>query len=130
MRAEAAAAYPTSRGAKRRLKPTMIRSFPVRSTTSRMPSTSARVSARGFSTNTALPCSSARHTKAAWEWCRVTTKTASIAGSASTSSASVVTDSKPNLRWALTADSDRVVATRASVAPGCFPRCGSSIDDA
>ena len=36
--------------------------------------------------------------------------------------------SNPNLRWALTADSDRVVATPASVTPSCRARCGRSID--
>ena len=64
----------------------------------------------------------------AWEWCRVTTNTASSAGSERTSSAWVLTCSKPNLRWALTADSERVVATEASSTPSWAARWGSSIE--
>ncbi len=87
----------------------------MRSTVRRMSSTCDSSSAIGFSTNTALPASSALHTNAACERCRVTTKTASIAGSSRTSSALVPARSNPNFRCALTADSDRVVATDSQV---------------
>ena len=90
--------------------------------------TDSSVSASGFSTKTALPASSARHTKSACEACRVTTNTASRSGSAITDEASVVIVANPNLRCALTADSERVVATVARWAAGLPARCGSSID--
>ena len=54
MTARTATSAGRGRGAKRRLNPTMRRSLPVFSTTSRTRSSSARVSASGFSTKTAL----------------------------------------------------------------------------
>ena len=88
---------------------------------------SSSVRASGFSTKTALPARRPSHTKRAWlEW-RVTTKTASIAGSSSTSRGSVVARSKPNLRWALTQESDDDVATAAIATSVRLTRWGRSM---
>ena len=64
------------------------------------------VSASGFSTKTALPVCSARQTRSAWVWWRVTMNMASSEASSSTASAVVEAAAKPNRRWALTADSE------------------------
>ena len=117
-------------GAKRRLNPTISRSLPVLVTTSLIRSSSSVVSASGFSTNTALPVSSARQTRSAWVACRVTTKIASSDSSSSTAWALVEAVVKPNRRWALTADSDRVVATWARWASGSEASGGSNMDEA
>jgi hypothetical protein len=50
--------------------------------------------------------------------------------SSSTASAAVEAVVKPNRRWALTAESDRVVATCARYAFGIWARPGSSMDEA
>ena len=89
----------------------MSRSLPVFAMTSMTRSSSLSVSASGFSTNTAFPVSSARQTRSACVWCRVTMKMASSDSSSSTASAVVDAVVNPNRRWALTADRDRVVAT-------------------
>ena len=117
-------------GAKRRLKPTISRSLPVLAITSVIRSSSSAVSASGFSTNTALPVSSARQTRSAWVACRVTTKIASSDSSSSTADALVEAVVKPNRRWAFTADRDLVVVTWTSSAFGSWARCGSSIEEA
>ncbi len=100
-----------SSGEKRRLKPTMRRPFPVLATVSSIRSSSGLVSASGFSTNTALPVCRALHTRSACVWWRVTMKITSSSSSPRTASAVVEAVVKPNRRWALTADNDRVVAT-------------------
>ena len=117
-----------SSGANRRLKPTMSRSLPVVTIASAIWSVSSRVSASGFSTKTALPVSSARHTSLACVACLVTMKIASSDSSSNTESASVDAVVKPNFFCALTADSDLVVATCARSAAGSLARCGSSME--
>ena len=119
-----------SSGANRRLKPTISRSLPVLVTASAIASVSSRVSASGFSTKTALPVSSARHTSFACVACLVTMKIASRLSSLKTASESVVAVVKPNFFCALTADSDLVVATCARLAVPSCARCGSSMDEA
>ena len=57
-------------------------------------------------------------------------KIASRDSSSSTASALVEAVVKPKRRWALTADSDRVVVTCARYAFGIWARSGSSIDEA
>ena len=64
----------------------------------------------------------------AWVWWRVTMKIASSESSSSTASALVDAVVKPNRRWALAADSDRVVATWARLTALDLARCGSSIE--
>jgi hypothetical protein len=91
---------------------------------------SASLRARGFSTKTAFPASSALRVSSACELCLVTTKTASIVGSASTVSTLVDAAAKPNLRLALAADSADVVATCLSSTSDRSTRCGNSIDEA
>ena len=103
-----------SSGANRRLKPTISRSLPVLVIASAIVSVSSRVSASGFSTKTALPVSSARHTSLACVACRVTMKIASRLSSSKIASVSVDAVSNPNFFCALTADIDLVVATCAS----------------
>ena len=63
-------------------------------------------------------------------WCRVTMKIASSELSVSTASALVDMLANPNRRWALAADSDRLVATWASRTVSSLARWGSSIDEA
>ena len=79
-------------------------------------SVSSRVSASGFSTNTALPVSSAWHTSFACVACLVTMKIASRLSSLNTASESVLAVVKPNFCCAFSADSDLVVATCARLA--------------
>jgi hypothetical protein len=106
----------------------MSRSLPVAATASAIWSVSARVRASGFSTKTALPASSARHTSLACVACLVTMKIASSDSSSKTESESVDAVVKPNFCCALTADSDFVVATCVRSAAGFFARCGSSME--
>jgi hypothetical protein len=109
------------------LNPTISRSLPLSATAARIAWSCSSSTARGFSTNTALPAARASPTIAAWAWWRVAISTASTAPSASRPRWSVEQRSKPNLRWALVADSPVAVATSTSRTSSRSRRWGRSM---
>ena len=84
---------------------------------------SARLSAAGFSQNTALPAPAAATIRSAWNRAGAAITTASTAGSASACPGSVYAELAPNAAASFSAASGAGSATAVSRAPGS--RCAS-----